>query len=74
VEESAVVQAANRKTLKYVRLPASFIFQPIAMETMGHYNPSASRFIGKVCSHTSTITGDRRETTSLFQGLSISIQ
>src|SRR6218665_1134389 len=33
--ESAAVQAANRKTPKYEGLPASFVFQPVAIETMG---------------------------------------
>src|SRR6218665_529922 len=39
--ESAAVLAANRKTLKYEGLPSSFIVQPVAIETMGRYNPSA---------------------------------
>jgi len=72
--ESAAVQVANRKTLKYDGLPASFIFQPLAIETMGRYNPSALSFIGEIGRRTSTITGDRRETTFLFQRLSICIQ
>src|SRR6218665_2006808 len=58
--ESATVQAGNRKTLKYEGLQASFIFQPVARETMGRYNPSALSFIGEIGRRTSTITGDRR--------------
>jgi len=72
--ESAAVLAANRKTLKYEGLPSSFIFQPVAIETMGRYNPSALAFIGEIGRRTSAITGDRRETTFLFQRLSICIQ
>src|SRR6218665_1541845 len=72
--ESAAVLAANRNTLKYEALPSSFIFQPVAIETMGRYNPSALAFIGEIGRRTSAITGDRRETTFLFQRLSICIQ
>src|SRR6218665_574330 len=54
--------------------PASFIFQPVGIETMGPYNPSALSFIGEIGMRTSTITGDRRETTFLFQRLSVCIQ
>src|SRR6218665_1245678 len=72
--ESAAVLAANRKILKYEGLPSSFIFQPVAMETMGRYNPSALAFIGEIGRRTYEITGDRRETTFLFQRLSICIQ
>ena len=68
------MQAANRKTEKYRGLPASHLFQPVAIETLGPLNPSASDFIGEVGGRISNITGDKRESTFLFQRLSISIQ
>src|SRR6218665_651445 len=59
--ESAAVQAANRRTLNYEKLPASFIFQPVAIETMGRYNPSALAFIGVLAGGhlRSLVTGEK---------------
>jgi hypothetical protein len=70
----ASVQAANRKTQKYAGLPASYIFQPVAIETLGPLNPSALEFINEIGTRISSITGDRREATFLFQRLSVTIQ
>ena len=39
---AAAESAANRKSVKYADLPASYIFQPIAIETLGPMNSSAS--------------------------------
>ena len=71
---SASVQAASRKTQKYGGLPASYVFQPVAIETLGAFDPSASAFISEVGRRISSISGDKRESTFLFQRLSISIQ
>lgn len=71
---SASVQAAGRKTLKYSGLPATHIFQPVAIETMGPLNPSAIDFINAIGARISAITGDKREASFLFQRLSICIQ
>ena len=46
----------------------------MAIETLGPLNPSASDFISEIGNCISSITGDRRESTFLFQRLSISIQ
>ena len=70
----ASVQAANRKMEKYRGLPTSYIFQPVAIETLGPLNPLALDFINEFGSRISSITGDKRESTFLFQRLSISIQ
>ena len=71
---SAAEQAADRKIKKYEGLPDSFVFQPIAIETMGCYNSSALGFIGEIGRRTSSITGDVRETAFLYQRLSVCIQ
>lgn len=70
----ASVQAANRKTTKYGGLPSTHIFQPVAIETLGPINPSACDFISEIGRRISTISGDRRETSFLYQRLSITIQ
>src|SRR6218665_865863 len=71
---SAAEQAADRKTLKYAGLHSSFVFQPVAIETLGQYNRSALDFIGEIGNRTSLSTGNKRETSFLFQRLSICIQ
>ena len=70
----ASVQAANRKIQKYGGLPASYIFQPVAIETLGPFEPSASAFISEIGNRISSISGEKRETIFLFQRLSICIQ
>ena len=64
------------QTLKYAGLPSSFIFQPVAIETLGQYNRSALNFIGEIDrpNRTSLSTGNKRETSFLFQRLSVCIQ
>src|SRR6218665_2648875 len=66
--------AADRKTQKYAGLPSSFIFQPVAIETLGQYNRSALDFIGEIGNRTSLYTGNKRETSFLFQRLSVCIE
>jgi|SRR6218665_2195377 len=62
---SVAEQAADHEsTLKYGELPSSFTFQPVAIDTLGQFNRSALEFI----------TGNKRETSFLFQKLSICIQ
>src|SRR6218665_969824 len=61
---SAAEQAADRKIQKYEGLPESFVFQPIARETMGRYNSLG--FIGEIGRRTSSITGVVRETAFLI--------
>src|SRR6218665_440539 len=72
----------------YFVTPASFIFQPVTIETMGRYNPSALFLLEKLAgAHLQSLAtdekppfnfnafqSDRRETTFLFQRLSICIQ
>src|SRR6218665_3213913 len=50
------------------------IFQPVAIETLGPINPSACDFISEIGRRISTISGDGRETSFLYQRLSITIQ
>jgi len=41
----AVVElAATRKITKYCNLPAAYMFQPMALETLGAINSSAGEF------------------------------
>src|SRR6218665_300054 len=62
------------ETLKYGEIPSSFIFQPVAIESLGQFNRSALEFIGEIGNRISLITGNKRETSFLFQKLSVCIQ
>ena len=58
--------AASRKEDKYVDLGARYIFEPIAVETLGVFNASAC--------HLLINTGEARETSYLFQRISVLVQ
>ena len=67
-------QAASRKCQKYQGLPASHLFQPVAIETLGPLNSSSLEFLSELGRRISFISGNRRETTFLFQRISVCIQ
>jgi len=71
---SAAETASNRKETKYSFLPLDFIFQPVAIETLGPLNTSALNFLSKVGRRLTSLSGDSRETSFLFQRLSMLIQ
>jgi len=66
--------ASVRKESKYSLLPPDYIFQPVAFERLGSLNASWIRFLCEVGQRLSVVSGDPRETSFLFQRLSISIQ
>jgi len=66
--------APVRKESKYSLLPSDFIFQPVAFETLGTLNSSGYDFLCEVGRRLSVVSGDPRETSFLFQRLSILIQ
>ena len=72
---AAAEMVASRKSAKYADLPASYIFQPIALETLGPMNSSAMEFftvLGRKIGVSSS--GDDRERRFLFQRLSMALQ
>jgi len=70
----AAEAAANRKTHKYTDLPATHIFQPLAFETHGATHSSALDFLNAVGGRSAAESGDPRETSFLWQRISILIQ
>ena len=66
--------ASVRKEAKYSVLPPDYIFQPVAFETLGSLNSSGYDFLCEVGRRLSVVSGDPRETSFLFQRLSILIQ
>ena len=71
---AAAEQAAYRKSMKYADLPASFQFQPIAVETLGPINDSATDFLDRLGQMISAKTNEVRERMYLYQRISITIQ
>jgi len=74
-EASSVAElAASKKMDKYTGLAADYHFQPIAVETLGPINESASLFLAVLGKKISQVSGDERETTFLFQRISVLMQ
>ena len=71
---AAADRMASFKRDKYNDLPSSYLFCPIAIETMGSIEGEGRDFLSTVGHMTSNLTGDLRETAFLFQRLSVLIQ
>ena len=71
---SAAETASVRKESKYSSLPPEYLFQPVAIETLGPLNASAVNFLSEMGRRLTSLSGDPRETSFLFQRLSILIQ
>jgi len=66
--------AAKRKLMKYSNLPTNLIFQPIAVENLEVFSSSSSDFISALGHKISSASGEERETSFLFQHLSVAFQ
>jgi hypothetical protein len=71
---SAAERAAEAKTAKYASIAQSHIFLPLAIETLGVWNADGDSFLCDLGSKICDITGDPRETSFLFQRLSVAVQ
>jgi len=71
---SAAESAATRKATKYAVLERTHIFQPVAVENLGTMNASAYGFLAGLGRKISAISGDDRDTSYLFQRISVLIQ
>jgi len=69
-----VVYSVARKIPKYADLPASYMFQPIAVETTGSINESTIQFLEDLGRGISAISNKERDSISLFQRLSVLLQ
>ena len=76
VQGSGVVaeMAASRKEIKYSNLQNQYLFQPVAIETLGPINESACCFLDDLGRRISFRTGDVRERSFLYQRISVAIQ
>ena len=71
---AAADQAAQQKISKYASLVSTHIFCPIAIETAGTWNAMAIELVQGIGRRITVITADSRETTFMFQRLSIALQ
>ena len=74
VTGSAAQAAAERKVSKYAGLPASHLFVPVAIETLGPINEAGHSFLSELGRRLSTISDDPRESFFLFHRIFILIQ
>ena len=71
---SAAEAAATRKDMKYIEISRVHLFFPIAFEIMGPINQAGRDFISDLGRRISSSTDDPRETSFLFQRLSVAVQ
>lgn len=71
---AAAERAANLKTQKYAELATNYIFTPMAFETLGPINSEGQDLLSELGHKLSTVTGEQRETTFLYQRISMTIQ
>jgi len=71
---AAAEMAASRKVEKHVDLGARYIFEPIAVETLGVFNASARHLLKDLGRRSSLNSGEARETSFLCQRISILVQ
>ena len=70
---AAAEMAATRKEEKY-DFGARYIFEPIAVEILGVFNASARHLLDDLGRKISENTGEARETSFLYQRISILVQ
>jgi len=70
----AAEAAAGRKTSKYAILGQSYLFMPVAVETMGAINEVGMNFLGDLGRRITKHTDDHRESAFLFQRISTLIE
>jgi len=73
VQGAAAKQAADNKIAKYQGHDSIHIF-PAAIKTAGSWSQQAVELVQEIGRHTTAITEDSRETTFLFQRLSMALQ
>jgi hypothetical protein len=71
---AAAEAAASRKEAKYAVISQTHLFFPLAFETLGPINQSGHDFISALGHRISAVTDDPRETSFLYQRLSIALQ
>jgi len=71
---SAAKTAALRKEAKYATLQRTHLFQPVVVESLGTVEEATSSFLSELGHRISALSGDNRETSFLFQRISVVVQ
>ena len=71
---AAADRAAINKCAKYRTLENSYIFFPVSIETGDSWNESAIELVQEIGKRITVVTEDARETSFLFQRLSLALQ
>ena len=71
---SAASEATIHKTAKYVSIASTRHFVPVTIETSGVFYNEAEEFVHQVGHRYTEMTGDPKETSYLFQQVSMAIQ
>ena len=66
--------AAIRKTEKRSTLSSAYMFEPIAVQNLGVFSSTTLNFISELGRRIYVHTGDARETSYLFQRISVTLQ
>ena len=70
---SAASAAEERKRARYSSLVDRYLFEPVALETTGVVGASTAAFLSGLGKRISAQSGDRRETSWLFERLSLAV-
>ena len=70
----AAEKAEKDKKTKYQTLEPQFIVIPVAVETLGAWGPEGKNFVEEIGSRITSVTGEKRETSYLFQSIGIATQ
>merc|ERR1712079_125274 len=70
----AAEKGEEEKIAKYRELEADYIVQPVAMETLGSWGESSRKFIEELGARITLVSGDKKETSQLFQKISMAVQ
>jgi len=68
---AAAEVAASRKQAKYADIDSRYVFEPIAVETLGVFNSSARLLLNDLGKRISANSGEAREASFLFQRASV---
>jgi len=71
---AAANQTVANKIAKYDELAGTHIFYPVGIKTRGTWNQWAVELVQEIGRRATLITGEPRESTFLFQQLSIALQ
>ena len=71
---AAAEVASAAKTLKYEQISATYLFVPLAVETLGPICEEGASFLMELGRCLSVKSGDPRETSFIFQRISVAIQ